>query len=61
MDKTVGSWYYMSGCFYVIVNEGGTVERWGPVSLWKRFVLELRQCFNKPMHLAELRKYIGGY
>jgi hypothetical protein len=57
-DYRIGSWEYMSGCFYVVVNTGGTMEKHGRVAWYKRLWLEILECLGKPMSLLEVRKFI---
>ena len=57
-DYRIGSWKYMDGCFYVVVNSGGTIEKHGPVRWYKRLWLELLECMGKPKSISEVREFI---
>jgi hypothetical protein len=55
----VGSWVYMDGIFYIVVNSGGTLEKHGPLVWYKRAWLEILDCIDRPMSLRRLREFIA--
>lgn len=57
-NRSIGSWYVSNGCFYVIINRGGTVEKHGRVSWYKRAWLEVLDCIDRPMSLSGIREFI---
>jgi hypothetical protein len=43
MIATVGEIVKLKSCFYVVVNQNGTLEKLRKPKLWKRLFVEIRQ------------------